>query len=96
MSAHTEALKQARTLIQSALDANGELTIRAAIDCIRAIDAALPLPDRSAAPVAYLWQHGETGRTRIVMPDQIVTVGPGWAVVGPLVLGAAPQQGEQG
>jgi hypothetical protein len=41
------------------------------------------------APVAWLWQHSETGRTRIVMPDQIVTTDATWFVVGPLYLGAA-------
>jgi hypothetical protein len=41
-------------------------------------------------PVAWLWQHSETGRTRIVMPAQIVTTDATWFVVGPLYLGAAP------
>lgn len=36
--------------------------------------------------VAYLWQHGETGRTKIVMQDQIVTDDNNWFVVGPLFL----------
>ena len=47
------------------------------------------LPQIGAAPVAHLWQHSETGRTRIVMPDQIVTVDSSWLVVGPLYLGSA-------
>lgn len=37
-------------------------------------------------PVAHLWQHSETGRTRIVLPDQIVTADATWHVVGPLYL----------
>lgn len=37
-------------------------------------------------PVAHLWQHSETGRTRIVMPDQIITADANWFVVGPLYL----------
>ena len=37
-------------------------------------------------PVAHLWQHVETGRTRIVMPDQIITADASWFVVGPLFL----------
>lgn len=40
--------------------------------------------------VAHLWQHCETGRTRIVMPDMIVDADASWQVVGPLCLGAAP------
>lgn len=46
--------------------------------------AASP-PAPSAEPVAWLYQHGETGRTRIVMPDQVFTNGPNqWLLVGPL------------
>lgn len=41
-------------------------------------------------PVAHLWQHCETGRTRIVMPDMIVDADASWQVVGPLCLGATP------
>lgn len=41
-------------------------------------------------PVAHLWQHSETGRTRIVMPDMIVDADASWQVVGPLYLGATP------
>lgn len=46
--------------------------------------AALEKAISDAEPVAHLWQHGETGRTRIVMPDQIVTADANWSVVGPL------------
>lgn len=42
-------------------------------------------------PVAYLWQHSETGRTRVVMPDGVITADATWHVVGPLVLAAAPK-----
>lgn len=55
---------------------------------------ALPAPV-SPEPVAHLWQHGETGRTRVVMPDQIFTADANWFVVGPLVLAStqgAPAQ----
>lgn len=45
-------------------------------------------------PVAYLWQHGETGRTRVVMPDTVITADANWIVVGPLYLAAAPQPPE--
>jgi hypothetical protein len=43
-------------------------------------------------PVAWMWQHSETGRTRIVMPDSVITADANWIVVGPLYLGAAPPQ----
>ena len=43
-------------------------------------------------PVAHLWQHGKTGRTRIVMPDQIITADASWFVVGPLFLYTTPPQ----
>ena len=44
----------------------------------------------AGGPVAHLWQHCETSRTRIVMPDMIVDADASWQVVGPLYLGAAP------
>lgn len=46
-------------------------------------------------PVAYLWQHCETGRTRVVMPDMVITADANWIVVGPLYLAAAPQPPEE-
>ena len=42
-------------------------------------------------PVAWLWQHGETGRTRIVMPDQITDCDAGWQRIGPLYLHPTPR-----
>lgn len=53
-------------------------------------DCSLSAPP--AQPVAHLWQHGETGRTRIVMPDQIFTADANWLLVGPMYLhpAAAP------
>jgi hypothetical protein len=45
---------------------------------------ALAEPEQE--PVAHLWQHCETGRTRVVMPDQIITADATWLVVGPLYL----------
>jgi hypothetical protein len=45
---------------------------------------ALEQPEQE--PVAHLWQHSETGRTRVVMPDQVVTADATWVVVGPLYL----------
>ena len=41
-----------------------------------------------AEPVAYLWQHSETGRTRVVMPDAVITADASWRVIGPLFLDA--------
>lgn len=53
-------------------------------------DCSLAAPP--AQPIAHLWQHGETGRTRIVMPDQIFTADANWLLVGPMYLhpAAAP------
>jgi hypothetical protein len=54
--------------------------------------ALLKIPSRDCdcspeqEPVAHLWQHSETGRTRVVMPDQVVTADGDWRVVGPLHL----------
>ena len=38
-------------------------------------------------PVAHLWQHGETGRTRVTFPDSVTDCDASWFCVGPLVLG---------
>jgi hypothetical protein len=41
-------------------------------------------------PIAWLYQHGETGRQRIVMPDQVFTNADGqWLLVSPLYIAAA-------
>ena len=47
----------------------------------------------SNEPVAWLWQHRETGRTRVLMPDErtATDVAAAWDVVGPLYL-APPQR----
>ena len=37
-----------------------------------------------AEPVAYLWQHSETGRTRIIERNFIWTASDHWIYVGPL------------
>ena len=37
-----------------------------------------------AEPVAYLWQHSETGRTRIIERNFIWTASDQWIYVGPL------------
>jgi len=53
-------------------------------------DGAASIAANAGEPVAHLWQHCETGRTRIVMPDMIVDADASWQVVGPLYLLAAP------
>lgn len=54
---------------------------------IAALREALAQQTRPAQePVAHLWRHSETGRTRVVMPDQIITADAAWVVVGPLCL----------
>ena len=44
-------------------------------------------------PVAHLWQHSETGRTRVVMPDMVVDACATWLLVGPLYLHPSPPEG---
>ena len=51
---------------------------------IAELRAALAQPEPE--PVAYLWQHGETGRTRIIEKDQVWTASNQWNRVGPLYL----------
>ena len=52
---------------------------------------------REQEPVAHLWQHSETGRTRVTFPDSIADCDANWFCVGPLVLGNIhpPQRTEQ-
>ena len=57
-------------------------------ETITALKQALAEPEQE--PVAWLWQHSETGRSRVVTSDQIVTADATWFVVGPLYLGSAP------
>ena len=58
-----------------------------ALPAIAALREALAQQTRPAQePVAHLWRHSETGRTRVVMPDQIITADAAWVVVGPLCL----------
>ena len=51
------------------------------------------LAEPDTDPVAWLWQHRETGRTRVLMPDErtATDVAAAWDVVGPLYL-APPQR----
>lgn len=62
-----------------------------AFDAREALRAALTA--QQAEPAAYLWQHGETGRTRILMPDEVFTDNSRWFLVGPLY--TAPQPAQQ-
>jgi hypothetical protein len=50
----------------------------------KTLNAALAQPEQE--PVAYLWQHNETGRTRIIEKDQVWTASNPWKRVGPLYL----------
>ena len=59
------------------------------VEAITALREALEQPEQE--PVAYLWQHCETGRTRIVMPDDVITADATWFVVGPLFIHPAKQ-----
>ena len=38
----------------------------------------LPMAQQAQEPVATLWQHGETGRTRITMPEDITDCDARW------------------
>lgn len=65
--------------------------LHAAFMVWRAARRAPAAPVPQSEPVAYLWQHCETGRTRVVLPDMVVTADANWIVVGPLYLAAAPR-----
>lgn len=57
---------------------------------VQLVEVASIAASTGSEPVAHLWQHSETGRTRVVMPDAVVDADASWQVVGPLYLGAAP------
>lgn len=61
-------------------------------------DGVASLAANAGEPVAHLWQHGETGRTRVLMPDMIVDADASWRLVGPLFLGSprSPPEGMAG
>ena len=76
---------------------NGSDEDRATVD--RALQAIAEQIAPVQVPVAHLWKHSQTGRTRVVMPGGIITADACWFVVGPLILGgttppAAPAQCE--
>ena len=62
------------------------------MDAYHAMQAKKEAAQPEQEPVAHLWQHSETGRTRIVMPDQIITTDASWFVIGPLYLGTPPRR----
>lgn len=45
-------------------------------------------------PIAHLWQHSDTGRTRIIMAGDVWTSSREWGYVGPLVLGIGNERKE--
>lgn len=55
--------------------------------------AASVAASAGSEPVAHLWQHSETGRTRVVMPDMVVDASATWLPVGPLYLHPSPPEG---
>ena len=81
------AMKRALGALENAHMVGGQAACDQAITALR---LAIEQAERQE-PVAHLWQHSETGRTRIVMPDQIITADANWFVVGPLYL-APPQR----
>lgn len=59
-------------------------------------DGAASIAANAGEPVAHLWQHCETGRTRVVMPDAVVDASASWLLVGPLYLHPSPPEGMVG
>lgn len=89
-------LKQAAQQAVDAFDAFGDADDFASLfeltQKMRALRAAIQQAEAqqpaTGEPVAHLWQHGETGRTRIVMLGDVWTANDHWCYVGPLVLGS--------
>ena len=105
-SGSTHIIRYALELGLLWIDGDGRDKVREALDALDTLEAQLEaigaggvsgplvgsasLSANAGGPVAHLWQHCETSRTRIVMPDMIVDADASWQVVGPLYLGAAP------
>lgn len=86
MSTQSRALELANTHeADPARKREWEIACRKELRRLAAVEAELERI-RALEPVAWLWQHCETGRTRIVTPDQIITADASWVVVGPLTL----------
>ena len=86
-------LKQAAQQALEALENPWSAGAEGVADAIIVLCAALAQPiippeikGNKAEPVAYLWQHSETGRTRILEKDQVWTASNPWKRVGPLYL----------
>jgi hypothetical protein len=75
-----EALEYAQSLDIPHLDEH--------LDALDNLRTALAEPEQE--PVAHLWQHGETGRTRIIGNNEVWTASNQWFCAGPLYLGSAP------
>lgn len=74
---------------KSFLDLKQFVRLDMATEALRtAIQQAEAQQPATPEPVAHLWQHGETGRTRIVMLGDVWTANDHWCYVGPLVLGS--------
>ncbi len=86
-----DAMKQALDALEYIYTETTEEEDKLIHAAITALRLAIEQAERQE-PVAWLWQHSETGRTRIVMPDSVITADANWIVVGPLYLGAAPPQ----
>jgi hypothetical protein len=70
-----EALKLALEALEIC-EQDGYIPVRLTRDSITAIKQALAAPAQE--PVAHLWQHGETGRTRITMPGDMTDCDARW------------------
>jgi UDP-2,3-diacylglucosamine pyrophosphatase LpxH len=77
-----EALKEAKKSIPSTYFVNGNRTEWLIDKAIAAGEAEL-----RREPVGFLFQHSETGRTRVVMRDGVMDADATWFKVGPLYLG---------
>ena len=71
-----EALKKAQHALEGVLQVPEKISMMYILDVVRFIREALAQPQQE--PVATLWQHGETGRTRITMPDDITDCDARW------------------
>ena len=90
MTKQTEAMKAALTAMKSIDEA---MPFPVAKFAIRKLEEALAeQPAQQKEPVATMWQHGETGRTRITMPGDITDCGARWFKVSDLYTSPQPSE----
>ena len=92
MSKQTEALKLALEALEY-ISSHYMSLPKIGCMALAAVEEALAeQPAQQQEPVATMWQHGETGRTRITMPGDITDCDARWFKVSDLYTSPQPRK----